>query len=390
MLIMEEYNYELHYIKGQNNVYADFLSRNFLIKKDYINTNDPYELDYSVIKELRNTNSDIKRKEILIKIHEIMFHPGVHKFYGTLKRYLNIKKLKETIIKICKSCKICMEEKSFKNMSGNITNDYHVYNINDMIAVDIKGPIAMKHYKYFKNIKKTQFYILLITDLFSRYTKGKIIYNITSKNICMAIENTCFKVYRTPKNCISDNVRQFTSNAFTTLLKTYEIKHIKTAPYNPTGNSIVERMNQELGIILRVVRGKNVREIYKGIEMRINSTINMTTGYPPKEIFLSTSIFKNFDKKINVYKDEIISRIKSKSSKYANKINSNCKRHIYKPNDKVFMRNHSPDKIEKNGWDLIMSSNFKKNLNNIYINKKGKNLKVYIKNIRPFSGGERM
>lgn len=60
-------------------------------------------------------------------------------------------------------------------------------------------------------------------------------------------------------------------------------------------------MNQELGVILRIARGSNVRKMQKEIEMRINSTINTTAGYPPKEVFLLTSILKNYKKPTYIY-----------------------------------------------------------------------------------------
>ncbi|KAG0422284.1 hypothetical protein DMUE_6223 [Dictyocoela muelleri] len=93
------------------------------------------------------------------------------------------------------------------------------------------------------------------------------------------------------------------------------IIHIKTAPYNPTGNSIAERINQEIGLSLILSRGISLNDLEKSIWKRINLTVNSTTGYPPLEIFKSKPIFSISDNKVSVDKNEIIKRIKAKCNK---------------------------------------------------------------------------
>lgn len=140
---MEEFNYEMHYIKGQNNTHADFLSRNFQIKGKDTCTNEPDALDYSWIRNSKRPPRKIKRGDIKETLR-IYVQSRVHKLYETSKRYLIVRRMKEEIIKICKTGKICMEEKGFKKTTENVLDEYHTNAVNETIAADIKDPITTK------------------------------------------------------------------------------------------------------------------------------------------------------------------------------------------------------------------------------------------------------
>lgn len=49
-----------------------------------------------------------------------------------------------------------------------------------------------------------------------------------------------FAVYGLPKQVVSDNRPQFTSEEFTTFIKNNGIRHIRCAPYHPSSNGAVE------------------------------------------------------------------------------------------------------------------------------------------------------
>ncbi|KAG0436371.1 IgE-binding protein, partial [Dictyocoela muelleri] len=142
-------------------------------------------------------------------------------------------------------------------------------------------------------------------DLFSRYTKIDFIYDVQSETICKSFETIWLKQYQTPRSCLSDNGKQFNSINFKTLLEKYKITHITSAPYNPTGNSLVERSNREIGFVLRLMRGKGLNDLKKGIWRRFNCTSNSHTKYTPYEIYFRKSIFKNYDLGVNVKMEEI-------------------------------------------------------------------------------------
>ncbi|KAG0420358.1 Gag-Pro-Pol polyprotein [Dictyocoela roeselum] len=111
----------------------------------------------------------------------------------------------------------------------------------EKILIDIKGPIKYSHFKNNKDNKT--FHILAITEFISRYTEIIIINDINTRTVCTAVKKNWLLAYNTPKYCFTDNGRQFTSLNFSELLSQYNIKHINTSPYNPSGNSVIERIN---------------------------------------------------------------------------------------------------------------------------------------------------
>ena len=64
-------------------------------------------------------------------------------------------------------------------------------------------------------------------------------------------ENLWLARYPRPIRCIHDNGGEFIGEPFQNLLHTHGILDVHTASYNPQGNSIVERMHQTMGNILR-------------------------------------------------------------------------------------------------------------------------------------------
>ncbi|KAG0435936.1 Pol polyprotein [Dictyocoela muelleri] len=225
-------------------------------------------------------------------------------------------------------------------------------------------------------------------DLFSRYTEVDFIYDICSETICDAFEKTWLKKYEHPAICLTDNGRQFTSINFENLLKTYNVKHITSAPYNPTGNGLVERANREIGTVLRLLRGKTLGELRKGIWRRLNCTANIQLGNAPYEIYFEKPIFKNHDMEINIARDEIKRINERRVRKYENEIKSKDLLVKFKIGDKVFTKTHSPDKIEskwKGPYTIVAISSSGNNLN---IDMGNKIVRVSVKNCRPMRRGE--
>ncbi|KAG0440977.1 hypothetical protein DMUE_1380 [Dictyocoela muelleri] len=106
---------------------------------------------------------------------------------------------------------------------------------------------------------KEGFYILVATDLFSRYSEIKFINDINSKTICKSLEEMWFKQHPIPSKCLTDSGRQFKSLNFNNLMKKYRIDHIFTSTHNPTGNYIIERINREISVALRLSRNNNLK-----------------------------------------------------------------------------------------------------------------------------------
>ncbi|KAG0420678.1 Transposon Tf2-8 polyprotein [Dictyocoela roeselum] len=197
-LTLEEYNYELIHIEGQNNKHADAFSR--LYQHTEKESNDKYRPFFSSItinklkSKLTDTTSNNEDREAARKklkkeiedIHKNLMHPGMIKMESLPKKYIKIPNTKPLIHQICQECHVCNFSKDYRRLFGSTVNKLSVTKTNECVALDIKGPIKIRHFK--TNIKKKNFYILLITDLYSRFFEIGIIYNIRSDIITSFFE----------------------------------------------------------------------------------------------------------------------------------------------------------------------------------------------------------
>ncbi|KAG0429550.1 Endogenous retrovirus group K member 11 Pol protein [Dictyocoela muelleri] len=160
-----------------------------------------------------------------------------------------------------------------------------------------------------------------MVDIFSRYTQIDTLSDINSSTISNSFEKTWINVFGPPEKCLSDNERQFISSNFKDLLDKYKIDHITSTPNNSTGNSVVERVNKEIGLVLRISRGSLLKTLKMNIMRRHNCTNKNNIGYSSLEIFHKLAIFSNSNKKIKIDPEIIISKLKTNCENYNKMIN---------------------------------------------------------------------
>ncbi|KAG0439193.1 Transposon Tf2-6 polyprotein [Dictyocoela muelleri] len=392
LLMLEEFDKSLQHLEADNNKEADILSRSYNINA---NLNEIINTKLHKMKTLISTliklnkdecEEDNKKliKETLIALHLLLSHPGKNKLYATIKNYIKINNLKRFIDEICKNCDKCLEEKSYKSTKVRTKFVTEPYNRSEIIAIDIKGPIKTIHFDT-KRIKK-ETYIVAITDLFSRFTETSFIHNIHSSTICNVIENTCLKIHPVPKKCLTDNVKQFTSGNFNQLMNKYNIKHIRTFPHNPTGNAIIERINQKISLCLRLSRSLSIQKASENIYSRLNLTNNSNLGFTPYEVFFKKPLFDHITSMFEIDDEKIKNNALIKQRKWSErKIPGEVKFHV---NDLIYLKTHHQDKVLQKYEGPYVIKRITKSGNNAHILKGNKLIKVALKNLKLFKKGE--
>lgn len=93
-------------------------------------------------------------------------HPGIKKMIKTIAEYTKISGLKYRVTQIISKCRICNTVKDFRHNYGIPVHEIKISKPIEAVGLDIKGPIKRSHFNLSR--KKGYFYILVITDLFSR------------------------------------------------------------------------------------------------------------------------------------------------------------------------------------------------------------------------------
>ena len=144
----------------------------------------------------------------------------------------------------------------------------------EQVSIDLVGPFptAVGGFRY----------LLTCIDSATRWPEAIPIRSITAKTIITQLTNI-FSRCGFPTALTSDNGSQFTGKAFQTWLKHHGIKHIRSSPYHPQGNGVVERLHRTLNsMVTKLVEKKgNWAAVTPMALYFIRSTPSSTTGLSP-------------------------------------------------------------------------------------------------------------
>ncbi|KAG0441316.1 hypothetical protein DMUE_1134, partial [Dictyocoela muelleri] len=320
------------------------------------------------------------------KLHEDLAHPGSKRLYHTVNKYVYAKNLKRIIEKITSECLKCQKNKEnpikFRKHTGFIFSSKPF----EMISSDILGPVKTKHFKTKTNHE--YFYLITITDIYSRFTKVFLSFDIKANSLIRCFSNY-FKKFTIPKKILTDRGRQYISNDFNNFIKKYDIKHLLTSPYNPTANGISERINSTIKNILGIYKGHQLRQITKKIEININYCFHSILKASPFEILNGYSIF-DF-KKRDLFDKLKHSKENEKRFKEKEMIKKNKKRKdvVFNEGDIVLRRNIVQDKILDRYLGPYKVIKTDDATGNVWVDENNRIVRHNKKNLKPFKeGGE--
>ena len=272
-------NIEYKFIEGAKNLVADDLSRR---KFNLISTDD---------------NIDPAFTHFLTQFHIIHGHPGMTKTIQTLLLSMELNpQQKKYICDIIKKCIFCQTNKRNKFKYAKIQGGIKTQRPLLDISTDVFGPIQLLNYK--SDFEGDTAYIITFTDRCTNYTKIYFTQSITSQDIIYAFESCWLKNFNLPQTLLTDNASYYISDQFTEYLSNMGILHLRSSIYNPTGNSLSERINSDIVVILKIYKGWSLNLFTLVIENRINNTYNSFLRSTPTKI-ITEGLEKIFELKDN-------------------------------------------------------------------------------------------
>ena len=142
------------------------------------------------------------------------------------------------------------------------------------IAIDIVGPFptAVGGFRY----------LLTCIDNATRWPQAVPLRSTTAR-VVISMLTSIFVRYGFPSKLTSDNGSQFTGKTFTQWLKTKGIHHVRTTPYHPQGNGVIERFHRTLNSIVAKtieVKGNWAKVIPMALYF-VQCTSSAATGISP-------------------------------------------------------------------------------------------------------------
>jgi transposase InsO family protein len=151
----------------------------------------------------------------------------------------------------------------------------------ERISIDITGP----HPKS----SRGNVFILTLVDHFSKWAEAMPLSSHTAPVVARALMTHVFSRYGTPLQLLSDRGPEFESELFGQLMKWLEIDKLRTTPYKPSTNGVVERFHRTLNTMLGKVVGESQRDWDERLPLVMaayRASVHSSTGYSPNRLFL--------------------------------------------------------------------------------------------------------
>ena len=196
------------------------------------------------------------------------------------------------ISEYCKTCDVCQRIGLHTPRLGQLPlKDLETIPWEE-VQTDLCGPWEFK----VTPRMKFSFHLLTTIDPFTGLVVMEPITNKTCSHVTTAFYNSWISEYPLPMRCIHDNGGEFTSQEFKDLLEYYGIKDVTTTVKNPQANSVIERVHQSMGQMIRSMQQEFITNNYrlvqndipdfirtavKSVQHAINATTHTTTKTSP-------------------------------------------------------------------------------------------------------------
>ena len=152
------------------------------------------------------------------------------------------------------------------------------------IAMDIVGPLSRS--------RSGKRYILVVCDYATRYPEAIPLRSIDAE--CIAEELvTLFSRVGVPSEILTDQGSNFTSQLLTEIYRMLHVHPIRTTPYHPQTDGLVERFNKTLKSMLRKYATKEGKDWDKFIPYLLfayREVPQASTGFSPFELLYGRSV----------------------------------------------------------------------------------------------------
>ncbi|KAG9396256.1 hypothetical protein J8273_2610 [Carpediemonas membranifera] len=132
-------------------------------------------------------------------------------------------------------------------------------------------------------------YIIVATDMFTRYTELIPVASIDGDTVAQALWDNVFSRHGLPKELLSDNGPEYANQIVKALTDTLRVSRHFTTPYHPQSNGLAERRNAEVARHLRwmalsIAPKDDWSTLLPTVRMIINGTLQAATGFTPHEL----------------------------------------------------------------------------------------------------------
>eukprot|EP00253_Pinus_taeda_P002632 PITA_02632 len=164
-------------------------------------------------------------------------------------------------------------------------------------ALDFIGPINPP--------SKKKKYILVCNDYVTKWVEAKALLVATENLVVNFLYEDIFTHFGVPREIVTDQGSQFTSNLMEKLMEEYKTKHRKSTPYHPQANGQVESTNKVLESIITKTVHLQRRDWAKRLpeaSWAYRTTWRNTTGHSPYELVYGKEVLLPIEFQVKTFK----------------------------------------------------------------------------------------
>ena len=166
--------------------------------------------------------------------------------------------------------------------------------------------------------------------------------------------------------------------------KSQGIRKTFSSIYNPTSNALSERINQNLAVGLRILKGNTIEQALSWIENSFNFSYHRRVGQSPFELINNHSPFDPLSRRLEIDIESVNLKAKKEAERELSKRNKGrYQGYLFNKDDMVYTTVFRRDKLS-NYWEgpfKVVKANNEKNC--CLVERNGKQIWLNIKNLRP-------
>ena len=267
--------------------------------------------------------------------HTQLCHPGTTRTEETIRQHFTWKGLRPMVKEICSSCHSCQINKRQSIKYGKLPVKEEVYIPWEVLCVDLIGPYTIKQ----PNKENITLWAITMIDPATNWFEIKEIKTKRADVIANLVEQIWLTRYPWPTKVITDRGTEILAEFAQLIKDEYGIEKKLITTRNPQANSILERIHQTIGNMIRTfeVHNNQLDEddpwsgILAAIAFATRATIHTTLQQTPSQLVFGRDAILNISHQANW---KIINNRKRKLIEKNNlKENRKRKTHVYHVND---------------------------------------------------------
>ena len=229
------------------------------------------------------------RKTVLQLAHQLAGHLGRDKTTRRILQRFYWPTMHRDVAQFCKACGPCQKTSHYKGKRAPLVPLPIMDVPFQRIAMDIVGPLPRS--------RSGNRYILVICDYATRYPEAVPLKSIEAERIAEELIKLFARV-GIPEEILTDQGSNFTSQLLAELYRMLRVHPIRTSPYHPQTDGLVERFNQTLKAMLRraaVTEGTDWDKMVPYLLFAYREVPQTSTGFSPFELIYGRSVHGPLD-----------------------------------------------------------------------------------------------